>query len=160
MPTQQRAPEVQQVGDYYASGMDEKTIESVRTKPLEDELKRIDAIKDRSDLLKAIARSPYNWRRRVLPVWLGPGRKGQHTGNCSGGQGGLGLPDRDYYIKTDEDSKKKRAAYIEHVTKMLTLMGETPGKAAENAQKIMASRNVSRQGVAHARRAARSAEEL
>ena len=49
------APEVQKVGDYYASGMDEKTIESARTKPLEDELKRIDAIKDRSNLLKAIA---------------------------------------------------------------------------------------------------------
>ena len=49
------APEVQQVGDYYASGMDEKAIESARTKPLENELKRIDTIKDRSDLLKAIA---------------------------------------------------------------------------------------------------------
>ena len=50
------APEVQKVGDYYASGMDEKTIEASRTKPLEDELKRIDAIKDRADLLNAIAR--------------------------------------------------------------------------------------------------------
>src|ERR1043165_4939559 len=50
------APEVQKVGDYYASGMDEKTIETARIKPLEDELKRIDAIKDRADLLRAIAR--------------------------------------------------------------------------------------------------------
>src|SRR6266480_7347007 len=44
------APEAQKVGDYYASGMDEKTIEASRTKPLEDELKLIDAIKDRADL--------------------------------------------------------------------------------------------------------------
>src|ERR1044071_8363702 len=50
------APEVQKVGDYYASGMDEKAIESSGIKPLEDELKRIDAIKDRADLLRAIAR--------------------------------------------------------------------------------------------------------
>src|SRR5580700_3291574 len=50
------APEVQKVGDYYASGMDEETIDTARTKPLEDELKRIDAIKDRADLLNAIAR--------------------------------------------------------------------------------------------------------
>src|SRR5262249_10133227 len=52
-------------------------------------------------------------------------------------QGGLGLPDRDYYVKTDADSKKKRAAYLEHVTKMLTLLGEAPAKAAEDAKKIM-----------------------
>src|SRR5438094_6117476 len=43
------APETQKVGDYYASGMDEKTIEAQRTKPLEEEFKRIDAIKDRAD---------------------------------------------------------------------------------------------------------------
>ena len=60
MPIQKPAPEVQKVGDYYASGMDEKTIEAARTKPLEDELKRIDAIKDRTDLLNAIARPAYH----------------------------------------------------------------------------------------------------
>src|ERR1700682_2439138 len=49
------APEVQKVGDYYASGMNEKAVDAARTKPLEDELKRIDAIKDRGDLLKEIA---------------------------------------------------------------------------------------------------------
>src|SRR5947209_2931182 len=49
------APEVQKVGDYYASGMDEKTIEALKTKPLADELKRIDALKDRNEVLKEIA---------------------------------------------------------------------------------------------------------
>src|SRR4030095_16515385 len=48
------APEVQKVGDYYASGMDEKSVEAMRTKPLEEEFKRIDSIKDRKDVLKAI----------------------------------------------------------------------------------------------------------
>src|SRR5215468_3078664 len=50
------SPEIQKVGDYYASGMDEKTIEAERIKPLDDELKRIDAIKNSADLLNAIAR--------------------------------------------------------------------------------------------------------
>jgi len=49
------APEAQKVADYYASGMDEKDIDAARTKPLGDEFKRIDAIKDRDDLLKEIA---------------------------------------------------------------------------------------------------------
>src|SRR5260370_40583727 len=49
------APETQKVGDYYASGMDEKTIEAMRTKPLAEEFKNIEAIKDRNDLLKEIA---------------------------------------------------------------------------------------------------------
>src|SRR5437660_10636929 len=49
------APEVQKVGDYYSSGMDEKTVEAVRTTPLQDEFQRIDAIKDRNGVLKEIA---------------------------------------------------------------------------------------------------------
>jgi len=132
------APEIQKVGDYYASGMDEKTIESARTKPLEDELKRIDAIKDRSDLLKAIAHLHTIGVDAFFQFGSGQDAKDSTREIAQAVQGGLGLPDRDYYIKTDEDSNKKRAAYIEHVTKMLTLLGETPGKAAEDAKKIMA----------------------
>jgi predicted metalloendopeptidase len=132
------APEVQKVGDYYASGMDEKTIESVQTKPLEDELKRIDAIEDRSDLLKAIAHLHTIGVNAFFQFGSGQDAKDSTREIAQAVQGGLGLPDRDYYIKSDEDSKKKRAAYIEHVTKMLTLLGETPGKAAEDANKIMA----------------------
>src|SRR5437870_4014904 len=49
------APEMQKVGDYYASGMDEKTVEAMRTKPLQDELSKIDNLKDRQDVLKEIA---------------------------------------------------------------------------------------------------------
>ncbi|MFL6540651.1 MAG: M13 family metallopeptidase, partial [Chthoniobacterales bacterium] len=52
-------------------------------------------------------------------------------------QGGLGLPDRDYYTKTDEKSEQLRKAYVEHVTKMLTLLGEKPDAAATQAKKVM-----------------------
>src|SRR4029077_3967171 len=53
-------------------------------------------------------------------------------------QGGLGLPDRDYYTKTDEESKKLRDQYLAHVTKMFTLMGDDAAKAAANAKTVMA----------------------
>ncbi|HZR04571.1 MAG TPA: M13 family metallopeptidase [Candidatus Udaeobacter sp.] len=132
------SPEVQKVGDYYASGMDEKAIEASRTKPLEDEFKRIDAIKDRATLLNAIARLHTIGVDAFFEFGSGQDAKDSTRDIAQAHQGGLGLPDRDYYTKTDEDSKKKRAAYVDHVTKMLTLLGEAPGKAVDDAKKIMA----------------------
>jgi len=132
------APEVQKVGDYYASGMDEKTIEADRIKPLESELNRIDAIKDRADLLNAIARLHTIGVDAFFEFGSGQDAKDSTRDIAQAHQGGLGLPDRDYYTKTDDDSKKKRAAYVDHVSKMLTLLGEAPAKAADNAKKIMA----------------------
>ncbi len=132
------APEVQKVGDYYASGMDEKTIDSARTKPLEDELKRIDAIKDRADVLKEIAHLHTIGVPAFFNFGSGQDEKDSTREISQAVQGGLGLPDRDYYTKTDDDSKKKRDAYVEHVTNMLTLLGEPGGKAADDAKKIMA----------------------
>ncbi len=132
------APDVQKVGDFYASGMDEKTIETERIKPLAEKLQRIDAIKDRADLLKAIANLHTIGVGAFFEFGSGQDEKDSTREIAQAVQGGLGLPDRDYYIKTDEDSKKKRAAYIEHVTKMLTLLGEPASKAADDARKIMA----------------------
>src|SRR6266567_3779232 len=132
------APEVQKVGDYYASGMDEKTIGAERIRPLEEELKRIDAIKNRADVLKAVAHLHTTGVGAFFEFGSGQDEKDSTREIAQAAQGGLGLPDRDYYIKTDEDSKKKRAAYIEHVTKMLTLLGEPASKAADDARKIMA----------------------
>src|SRR5216684_2738151 len=132
------APEMQKVGDYYGSGMDEKTIEAMRTKPLDDELKRIDAMKDRNDVLKEIA------HLHTLGVGaffgFGSGQDDKNStmviSNCV--QGGLGMPDRDYYTKTDDASKKLRDQYVDHVAKMLTLLGEPAATAADDAKKILA----------------------
>src|SRR5438270_2867017 len=104
------APEVQKVGDFYASGMDEKTMEAERIKPLAEELKRIDAIKDRADLLKAIANLHMIGIGAFFEFGSGPDEKDSTREIAQAVQGGLGLPDRDYYIKTEADSKKKRAA--------------------------------------------------
>jgi putative endopeptidase len=132
------APDVQKVGDYYASGMDEKKIESLRAKPLENEFKNIDAIKDRNDLLKEIARLHGMGIGVLFNFNSGQDDKDSSRDIAQASQGGLGMPDRDYYTKTDEDSKKLRDQYVDHVAKMLTLTGEPAAAASESARKILA----------------------
>jgi putative endopeptidase len=136
------APDVQKVGDYYGSGMDEATIEAARTKPLDAEFKMIDAVKDRAGLLKEIA----HLHTIGVPVFFNFG-SGQDSKDSTreiaqAGQGGLGMPDRDYYTKTDEASKKLRDQYVDHITKMLALLGEPTAKAGEEAKKILAFETV------------------
>ena len=132
------APETQKVGDYYAGGMDEKTIEAQRTQPLEEEFKRIDGIKDRADLLAEIAHLHTIGIEAFFGFGAGQDAKDSSRDIAQAVQGGLGMPDRDYYIKQDADMKEKRQKYVAHVTKMLTLLGEPAEKAAEDAKKIMA----------------------
>ena len=132
------APETQKVGDYYASGMDEKTIEAMRTKPLAEEFKSIEAIKDRNDLLKEIAHLHTIGVPVLFDFDAGQDAKDSTHDIAQAAQGGLGLPDRDYYTKTDEASKKLRDQYVDHVTKMLTLLGEPPATAADQARNILA----------------------
>ena len=132
------APEPQKVGDFFASGMDEKTIDSLRTKPLDDEFKVIDAIKDRNDLLKEIARLHAMGIGALFEFGSHPDSKDSTHELAQATQGGLGLPDRDYYTKTDAASKKLRDQYVEHVAKMLTLLGDPQPKALDEAKKILA----------------------
>jgi len=132
------APETQKVGDYYASGMDEQAIEAMRTKPLQEKLNRIDMIKDRQDVLAEIAHLHSIGVNAFFNFGAGQDAKDSTRDIAQAVQGGLGMPDRDYYTKQDPDMKGKREKYIAHVTKMLTLLGEPAGKAAEDAKKIMA----------------------
>ena len=132
------APETEKVGDYYTSGMDEKAIDAMRTKPLADEFKSIDAIKDRSDLLKEIAHLHTIGVNALFNFGAGQDSKDSMHDIAQAAQGGLGLPDRDYYTKTDDASKKLRDQYVDHVAKMLTLLGEPAATASDEAKKILA----------------------
>ena len=131
------APEAQKVSDYYASGMDEKAVDAAKAKPLDEEFKRIDAIKDRNDVLKAIAHLHNIGVGAFFGFTSGQDDKNSAMVIGQAFQGGLGMPDRDYYTKTDEASKKLREQYVAHVTKMLTLLGESESAAADHAKKIM-----------------------
>src|SRR5881397_2383124 len=132
------APETQKVGDYYASGMDEQAIEAMRTKPLQEKLNRIDMIKDRQDVLVEIAHLYTIGVGAFFEFGSGQDAKDSTRDIAQAVQGGLGMPDRDYYTKQDPDMKQKREKYIAHVTKMLTLLGEPAQKAADDAKRIMA----------------------
>src|SRR6266581_5306621 len=132
------APETQKVGDYYASGMDEKAVEAARATPLKEEFQKIDAMKDRQDVLKEIAHLHSIGINAFFNFGSGQDAKDSNHDIAQALQGGLGMPDRDYYTKQDADMKQKREKYVAHVTKMLTLLGQAPEKAAEDAKKIMA----------------------
>lgn len=131
-------PEMQKVGDYYASGMDEKAINEAKAKPLADEFKRIEKIKDPEGLLKEIAHLHQMGVTAFYGFTSGQDDKNSTMVIAQAYQGGLGMPDRDYYTKDDDASKKLREAYVAHVTKMLTLLGDPAAKAGESAKKILA----------------------
>jgi len=130
--------DVQKVGDFYASGMNETAIDAAKATPLAEEFKHIDAMKDRKDVLKEIGHFHASGWRALFFFISGQDDKDSTKVIAQAFHGGLGLPDRDYYTKTDEASQKLRDQYVEHVTKMLTLGGTSADQAAKDAQKIMA----------------------
>jgi predicted metalloendopeptidase len=132
------APEVQKVADYYASGMDEAAVNAAKATPLADEFKRIDAIKDRQDVLNEIAHLHSLGVTSLFGFTSGQDDKNSTMVISQAFQDGLGLPDRDYYTKTDDASKKLRDQYVDHVTKMLTFAGAPVDKASDAARKILA----------------------
>ncbi|MGZ5024976.1 MAG: M13 family metallopeptidase, partial [Chthoniobacterales bacterium] len=138
---QAAAQEMQKVGDYYASGMDEKAIDAAKIKPLQDELKLIDSIKTRDDVLKEIAHLHTMEIGAFFVFTSQQDRKNSTMVIGIAHQGGLGLPDRDYYTKDDDASKKLRDQYVEHVAKMLTLAGEPAATTTDHAKKILALEN-------------------
>jgi len=93
---------------------------------------------DRNDLLKEIAHLHTIGVEALFGFGSGQDDKDSTHEIAQAGQGGLGLPDRDYYTKTDDASKKLRDQYVEHVSKMLTLLGEPAATAADQAKKILA----------------------
>src|SRR2546421_11180444 len=132
------AADLQKVGDFYASGMNEKEVDAARVKPLQDDFKRIDALKNSKDVLKEIAHLHTMGVTAFFGFTAGQDDKNSNMVIAQAYQGGLGMPDRDYYTKEDDASKKLRDQYVEHVTKMLTLAGEPAAQAADDAKKVMA----------------------
>ena len=138
----------QKIGDYYGSCMDEKALNAKGFGPLKPELARIDGLKDKKQLALEIARQHEN------TFALAPsGDSGSATALfgfassqdlddsslvvAAADQGGLGLPDRDYYLKTDAKSVETRKQYVEHVQKMFELIGDGPAQASSNAKVVM-----------------------
>lgn len=128
----------QKVGDFYFSGMDEKSINALGVTPIKSEFDRIDAIANQQQLLDEIS---HLHQIGVDPFFgFGSMQDFKNSELMIGAfmQGGLGLPNRDYYLKDDEKFKQIREAYVNHVAKMFELLGDSPEKASQGAKTVMA----------------------
>jgi endothelin-converting enzyme/putative endopeptidase len=127
----------QQLGDFWNSCMDEKGIEKRGTKDLEPELKRIDAVRDTKSLAKELAHLHSIGVAAGFDVDSEVDFKDAAHMIAVLGQGGLGLPERDYYFRDDPRSKEIRAAYEKHVAATLELLGDKPKQAAAGAKTVL-----------------------
>ena len=131
------APWVKQVSDYYAACMDEAGVEGQGLQPLQPELDRIASVSDAASLEREVA---HLHAAGIFP-FFGFGSTQDYKDASSViaevAQGGLGLPDRDYYVKDDERSKNIQALYVEHVAHMLQLTGLTEADAHAQAAGVM-----------------------
>jgi putative endopeptidase len=133
-----KSPNVRKVGTFYATCMDSAAIETQGAKPLAEELRRINDIKDLAGLQQEIGRL----HLMNVNVVFGEGSVQDFKASSQVilivAQGGLGLPDRDYYLRNDSAMMKVRAAYTENITQSLMLLGEGAAEAADAASRIMA----------------------
>ena len=130
-----RTPVQQKVGDYFAACMNTDAIDALGEKPVAPELARIDGLKTRAEVLAALVRLHHEFPGSFF---FGSGT-GQDAVDSSVvivelGAGGLGLPDRDYYTKTDEKSVKLREQYAAYVARLLGLTGESAEQAKADAE--------------------------
>ena len=126
----------QKLGDYYSACMDEKSIEAGGLQPVAGELAQIAAISSLGLLQSEVAHLHTIGVRAMFGFGADQDDKDSDRMIAQAGQGGLGLPDRDYYTKQDERSKKIREQYRRHIANMLRLAGDA--KAEESANAILA----------------------
>ncbi|MGH9901017.1 MAG: M13 family metallopeptidase, partial [Pyrinomonadaceae bacterium] len=128
----------QLVGDYFAACMDEAKIETEGAKPLAPAFARIEKIKSLSDVQAEVA----NLHRQGIGTLFGfgpsPDLKNSAMVIGSVGQGGLSLPNPEYYTKTDEKSKQIREDFLKHVARMFELHGAAPERASASARTVLA----------------------
>lgn len=127
----------QKIGDYYASCMDEKMIEEKGTTPLQPELNRIAVLPSKAALVNELVRLHSMGVDAVFNFSSGQDFKDSTQVIAQADQGGLGLPDRDYYFKEDAKSVELRKQYVAHVQKMFQLLGDPADKATAKAQVVM-----------------------
>ncbi len=127
----------QRIGDYYGSCMDEAAIEKKGPEPLDADLKAIAEMKSRKDVTAEISRLHREGVNALFEMGSGSDFKDASHIIAEVDQGGMGLPERDYYFRKDEKSEDLRKKYVAHVQKMFELLGDTPEKAAAEAERVM-----------------------
>jgi len=127
----------QKIGDYYASCMDTATIDKKGIEPLKPELDRIYAMETRADVVAEIARLHRLGAGVIFGFSSRPDEKNSNRTIAGLRQGGLALPDRDYYLKDDAKSVEIRQRYVKHIGNMFVLAGDPAAAAAAKAQAVL-----------------------
>jgi endothelin-converting enzyme/putative endopeptidase len=128
----------QKIGDLYGSCMDDKTVEAKGVAPLKPELERIAAAKDKGALIDEIAHVHLVGPNALFNFYSNSDLHNADQVIAYIDQGGLSLPDRDYYLKDDNPKMKEmRQHLVDYVTQAFTLAGQTPQQAADSAQTVL-----------------------
>jgi putative endopeptidase len=127
----------QKIGDYYFSCMDEAAIEKAGAKALQPTLDTVAALKSKDEFAKEAIALHRDGITAFFEFGSQPDFKNAQQVISAAEQGGLGLPDRDYYLKDDEKSVEIRKQYLAHVQKMFELLGDPAEKAAPEAKVVM-----------------------
>ncbi len=128
----------QKVGDFYFSGMNEALINKVGIKPLQSEFDRINNMKEPTELQTVMTHLQMIGVDALFDFGQMQDFKDSQKVIGVASQGGLGLPDRDYYLKNDKKFQKIRAAYLQHVKRIFILLGDDTVKAAAEANTVLA----------------------
>jgi len=128
----------QKIGDFYAACMDEAMVEKQGLGPVHGQLDAVDKLKNAKEIAPVVAQLQLVYGRSMLFV----GGSTQDPDDAEKviaelDQGGLGLPDRDYYTKDDAKSKETQQRYVQHIQKVFELMGEDAAKAKTDAETVM-----------------------
>ena len=127
----------QKIGDFYSSCMDEAAIEKKGLAPLKPELDRIAAIKSKAELAPVVADLQLKNVNALFSYGSDQDFKNANEEIAEADQGGLGLPERDYYTRTGAKDEEIRKEYVEHVTNVFKLLGESQTQAAADAATVM-----------------------
>jgi len=127
----------QKIGDLYGSCMDEKSVDAKAVAPIKPELDRIAAVSDKSALIDEIAHVHLIGPSPLFNFYSQSDLHNADQVIAYIDQGGLTLPDRDYYIKDDADKVEKRQILVDYATQLFTLTGQSPQQAAKSAQTVL-----------------------
>ncbi|MBE7177151.1 MAG: M13 family metallopeptidase [Mucilaginibacter polytrichastri] len=128
----------QKVGDLYAAGMDTVAIEKAGISPLKPVLDKLAAVKNEKELLDFLADGYKDGYGYLFAMNVGPDDRNSTVNRANFYQSGIGLPERDYYFRTDADSKKILDAYEKYIAKILELSGTPAASSAAEAKKVLA----------------------
>lgn len=123
----------QKLGDFYASGMDTTTINKLGYDPIKPLLARIDSITDISSLMKLVADEAKDYNTSIVAFGVGPDNKNSNLNIAHAYQTGIGLPDRDYYFKTDPSFIGIQQAYKTYIATLFQLTGSDSSTATKDA---------------------------